>query len=476
MKKFADDFIFGGATAAYQVEGGAKEDGRGPCCWDEYLSRPGSRFNGDVASDFYHKYKDDLHVANQFGVNGIRISISWSRVISDGSGEVNHQGLAYYNGLIDECLANGVDPFVTLHHFDTPQSLFQNGDWLNRENIDHFVRYAKVCFDHFGDRVKKWATFNEPWAVAQNGYIIGNFPPSIQYDIPKAVQIMHNMMIAHARVLLLYKSMNLPGEIGIVHTLEGKCPISDKPEDQRAAYLDDMLANRFMLDACFKGGYEAETLATVQDILMQNRGSFTMENGDMQILREAAQKIDFLGMNYYSSHFLQAYEGESRIYHNGTGEKGTSVFGLKGIGARVGNPEVETTDWDWPIYPQGMYNMLHRIKREYPNYKKIYITENGMGYKDDFIDGKIDDTPRIEYIYKHLEVLLKAIQEGVVVKGYYVWSLLDMLSWSNGFNKRYGLFYVDFATQQRYPKKSAFWYKKMSQTKRLLKGDEIQEF
>lgn len=474
MKQFADDFIFGGATAAFQVEGATKEDGRGPCCWDEYLNRPGSQFNGDKASDFYHKYKDDLVLSNQFGINGIRISISWSRIIPDGSGEINPKGIAFYNNLIDECIKNGVEPFVTLHHFDTPLTLFENGDWLNRDIIGHFVRFAKICFENFGDRIKKWATFNEPWSIAQNGYIIGNFPPSIKFDIPKAVQIMHNMMVAHAKALNLYKSMNLPGEIGIVHTLEGKCPISDKPEDKRAAYLDDTIANKFMLDACFKGEYAKDTIETIQEILEKNNGTFTMYDGDMNAIKTAAKDIDFLGMNYYSSHFLQGYDGESKMHHNGTGEKGTSVFALQGIGARVSNSNVETTDWDWPIYPQGMYDMLVRIKRDYPNYKKIYIAENGMGYKDDFVDGKIDDTPRIEYIRKHFTYILKAIQEGVNVKGYYVWSLMDVLSWSNGYNKRYGLFYVDFETQRRYPKKSAYWFKKISQTKQLVDVNDVE--
>ncbi|WP_143317963.1 6-phospho-beta-galactosidase [Clostridium sp. HBUAS56017] len=474
MNKFEDDFIFGGATAAYQVEGAAKEEGRGPCEWDEYLNRPESKFNGDVASDFYHKYKDDLELSNKFGVNGIRVSISWSRVIPNGVGEVNPKGIKYYNDLIDECLKNNVEPFVTLHHFDTPLQLFKNGDWLDRRNIDNFVNFAKVCFENFGDRVKQWATFNEPWSVAQNGYIIGNFPPSIRYDIEKAVQIMHNMMVAHAKVIELYKSMNLNGEIGIVHTLEGKVPITDSEEDKRAAYLDDTLANKFMLDACFKGEYAKETLETVNEILSKNNGKLAIYDGDMDVIKAAAKKIDFLGMNYYSSHFLKAYEGESKIHHNGTGEKGTSIFALKGIGARVNNPEVETTDWDWPIYPQGMYQTLLRIKKDYPNYKKVYIAENGMGYKDDFVDGKIDDTPRIEYIKKHFEYILKAIDEGVNVKGYYVWSLMDVLSWSNGYNKRYGLFYVDYKDQKRYPKKSAYWYKKIVETKELVDSNEIE--
>lgn len=474
MNKFPQDFIFGGATAAYQVEGATREDGRGPCVWDDYMNRPGSRFNGDMASDFYHKYREDLQMAHDFGVNGIRISISWTRILPEGKGKVNPKGIAYYNDLIDECIRQGVEPFVTLHHFDTPLSFFQNGHWLNRDLIDYFVDYAKICFEAFGDRVKKWATFNEPWSIAQNGYIAGNFPPNEQFQIPKAVQILHNLMVAHARALNLYKSMNLPGEIGIVHTLEGKVPISAKPEDIHARDLDDAISNRFMLDACFHGRYDEETMALIDEILTKNEGKLETQASDFEDLAKAAKQIDFLGMNYYSSHFLQAYEGESRIYNNSTGEKGTSVFGLKGIGARVTNPAVPTTDWDWPIYPQGMHDQLVRIMHDYPNYKKLYIAENGMGYKDDFVDGKIDDTPRIEYVTKHLQAVLQAISEGVKVKGYYIWSLMDVLSWSNGYNKRYGLFYIDYKDQKRYAKKSAYWYKLMSERKELVDVEDVQ--
>ena len=473
MYKFDNDFIFGGATAAYQAEGAAREDGRGPCIWDEYLNRPESNFNGDIASDFYHKYSEDLKLSNEFGVNGIRISISWSRIIPNGVEGVNKKGIEFYKNLINECIERGVEPFVTLHHFDSPLDLFKNGDWLDRKNIDHFVNFAKVCFENFGDKVTKWITFNEAWAVAQNGYIAGNFPPSIKYDIEKAVQSMHNMMVAHAKVIELYKSMNLNGEIGIVHTLEGKYPITDSEEDKLAAKLDYTIPNGFMLDACFKGKYDKETLEIINDILNKNNGELKIYEGDEEVIKLAAQKIDFLGMNYYSSHFLKAYNGESRIHHNGTGEKGTSIFALKGIGERVNNPEVETTDWDWPIYPKGLYDMLIRIKNEYPNYKKIYITENGMGYKDDFVDGKIEDNPRIDYIKKHLEAILMAKNEGVEIKGYFVWSLMDVLSWSNGYNKRYGLFYVDFENQKRYPKKSAYWFKKISEDKILYDENVI---
>lgn len=474
MYKFDNDFIFGGATAAYQAEGAAMEEGRGPCIWDEYLNRPESKFNGDIASDFYHQYGKDLSLSKEFGLNGIRISISWSRIIPDGVGKVNEKGIEFYNNLIDECLKNGVEPFVTLHHFDTPLNLFKNGDWLDRDNINHFVKFAKICFDNFGDRITKWITFNEAWAVAQNGYIAGNFPPSIKYNVEKAIQSMHNMMVAHSKVVELYKSMNLKGEIGIVHTLEGKYPITESEEDKLAAKIDYTISNKFMLDACFKGKYDDDTLNIIKHILDKNNGELIIYEGDMDVIEKASKNIDFLGMNYYSSHFLKAYDGESNIYHNGTGEKGTSIFALKGIGERVNNPEVETTDWDWPIYPKGLYDMLVRIKNDYPNYKKVYITENGMGYKDDFVDGKIDDAPRIDYIKRHLEAVLRAKDAGVNVKGYFVWSLMDVLSWSNGFNKRYGLFYVDFDSQERYAKKSAYWFKKMSDTKILCDGEEIE--
>ena len=472
-KKFPKNFIFGGATAAYQVEGATHEDGRGDCAWDYFMNLPDSRFTADPASDFYHKYKDDLKLAHDFKINGIRISISWTRILPEGKGKVNQKGIDFYNSLIDECFKQGVEPFVTLHHFDTPLAFFNDGHWLNRDLINYFVDYAKICFENFGDRVKKWATFNEPWSIPQNGYIAGNFPPHEQFQISKAIQMEHNMMVAHARALNLYKEMNLPGEIGIVHTLEGKYPISDKPEDKHARDLDDAISNRFMLDACFLGKYSDETMKLINEILEKNNGVLKTEPSDFDDFKKAAAQIDFLGMNHYSSHFLQAYEGESKIYNNSTGEKGTSVFGLKGIGARVTNPEVPTTDWDWPIYPKGMYDQLIRISKDYPNYKKIFISENGMGYKDDFVDGKIDDTPRIDYVTKYLDYVLKAIDEGVNVQGYYIWSLMDVLSWSNGYNKRYGLFYVDYKDQKRYPKKSAYWYKKMAETGELISVDEV---
>lgn len=464
-RKFPDNFVFGAATAAFQAEGALTEDGRGPCYWDAYLK---DKFDPSTASDFYHRYPADLAACRKYGINGIRISIAWSRVIPDGSGEVNAAGLAYYDRLIDECLKNGVEPFVTLHHFDTPEPLYAAGDWLNRDNIDHFIRFARVCFEHFGDRVKKWITINEIYSVVAGQYVIGHFPPNIKYDIPKELQAMHNMMVAHSRVVNLYKEMGLPGEIGIVHILEGKYPFTREPADVRAAEMDDTVANRFLLDATFRGDYSDGVRKNVAELLDIYGGILDIRPGDLAVMAEASRQLDFLGLNYYASHFVMHHDGESGIFHNGTGEKGTSLFCLKGIGKRVKNPEVPTTDWDWAIYPEGLYDMLRRIQREYPACRKIYITENGMGAKDVLADGQVIDDGRIDYIAKHLDAVLRAVEEGVNVQGYFLWSLMDVLSWTNGYKKRYGFFYVDFATQRRYAKKSASWFMQVARQKELV--------
>ena len=228
-----------------------------------------------------------------------------------------------------------------------------------------------------------------------------------------------------------------------------------------------MLNNQFLLDATFLGEYQKETMEIIQRLVSLNGGDFCAKPDEIEVLKKAAKYNDYLGINYYQSRFVQAYDGESDIFHNGTGEKGTSKFRLKGVGERMEKEGIPKTDWDWLIYPEGLYDLVMRIKKDYPNYKAIYITENGMGYKDDFVNGKIDDTPRIDYIKGHLEWILKAIKDGVNMKGYFVWSLMDMFSWTNGYNKRYGLFYVDYETQKRYPKKSAFWFKQVSETKEV---------
>lgn len=461
------DFIMGGATAAYQCEGESKTHGKGRVAWDDYLEKQGW-FSPDPASDFYHKYPVDLDLCKEFGVNGIRISIAWSRIFPSGEGEINQEGVDFYHAMFKKCRENGVEPFITLHHFDTPNELHKNGDFLNPHTIDCFEKYARFCFEEYKDEVKYWFTFNEIWPVSSGQYITGTFPPGEKYDIVKTVESMHGMITAHARAVLAYKEGGYDGQIGIIHSLETKYPYDEnKIEDVLAAEREDALSNQFLLDATFLGEYSKKTLEHINFLFDLEGKKFSPKDSDMALIKKAAEYNDYLGINYYQSHFVQAYYGESEIHHNGTGAKGTSVYRLKGISEHMFKEGIDRTDWDWLIYPEGLYDMVHRIKRQYPNYKAIYITENGMGYKDEFKDGTVEDTPRIDYIKRHLEWIGKAIEEGVNIKGYFVWSLMDMFSWSNGYNKRYGLFYVDFETQERYPKKSAYWYKKVSETKEV---------
>lgn len=468
MKKFPNGFIFGADTAAYQAEGDTTKDGRGPCYWDEYLPKQGT-FSADPASAFYTKYKEDLALCNDFGINGIRISIAWTRIIPDGDGEINEAGIAYYNDLINTCLQQGVEPFVTLHHFDTPLNLYKKGDWLSHDMIDAYVRYAKICFENFGDRIKKWVTINEPWSLAAGQYLVGHFPPNIQYDLGKAAQAMHNMVYAHARVTNVYKAMNLAGEIGIIHILEPKFPITKTKENSKAALYEHTFCNRFMLDATIYGEYTEETLAIIEEVLSVHDTKLQIRSEELAELKAASKHLDFLGVNYYQSHFMEAYDGESCIQHNGSGEKGSSFYAIKGTGKRVLNPAIPTTDWDWLIYPEGLYAMLMEIHERYNFKKPIYVTENGLGDKDKLVNNTVYDSGRIDYIYEHLSAILDAVDKGVDVRGYFLWSLMDVFSWTNGYNKRYGLFYVDFDTQKRYAKQSAYWYKLIADSKILSK-------
>lgn len=467
MKTLPEDFIFGGATAAYQCEGATKEGGKGPVAWDEFLEEQG-RFSPDPASDFYHQYGKDIELCEQFGVNGLRLSIAWSRIFPDGTGEVNQEGINFYHKVFKECEKHNILPFVTLHHFDTPKRLFDNGDFLNRDTVDAFVDYAEFCFKEFTE-VRYWSTFNEIYPVATNQYLLGIFPPGIMYDFNKIIKCLHNMMYTHAKTVNIFKEGGYPGEIGVVHSLETKYPSNPESKaDQHAAYLDDALSIRFLLDATYLGYYSKETLTALDEICAANGASYHFPEEDFDEMKKASTRNDYLGINHYQCHFVKEYNGENMIHHNGTGEKGSSVYKVKGIGERVYKEGIPRTDWDWLIYPDGLYDLLQRIKKDYPHYNKIYITENGMAYKDEFTNGVVMDAPRINYLREYLGAISDAITDGVNVKGYFLWSLTDLFSWSNGYNKRYGLFYVDFETQKRYPKESAYWYKFLSETKTII--------
>ncbi|MQS74870.1 6-phospho-beta-galactosidase [Lactobacillus halodurans] len=468
MLKLPKDFLMGGASAAYQVEGATKEDGKGKVLWDDYLEKQG-RFSPDPAADFYHRYDEDLTLAQEYGVQAIRVSIAWSRIFPDGTGKVEPRGVSYYHKLFASCKKHNIIPFVTLHHFDTPLKLHDKGDWLSQEMLDAFVDYAKFCFKEFPE-VKYWITINEPTSMAIQQTVSGTFPPGVTGRFDLAFQAEHNQMVAHARIVNAYKKMNLGGQIGIVHALQTVYPYTDSAADKHAAALQDAFEIRLYLDGTLAGEYNPETLKLVKEIVdANNQPMFKSTPEEMDELSRAAHQLDFVGVNNYFSKWIKAYDGDSEMVHNGTGAKGTSVSRLHGIGEERKPDGIETTDWDWSIYPKGMHDMLVRIKKEYPLVPAIYVTENGIGLKEslpkDADDNTIiDDPKRIDYLKKYFKAIAEAINDGVNVKGYFMWSLQDQFSWTNGYSKRYGMFFVDFPTQKRYVKKSAYWFKKLSET------------
>ncbi|MGL4647729.1 MAG: 6-phospho-beta-galactosidase [Mycoplasmoidaceae bacterium] len=467
---FPKNFIFGAATAAYQIEGAVNEGGRGPCIWDAWYHRPGSTFNADVACDFYHLYEKDLQLGSEIGMNGIRISIAWSRIFPHNNEDLNQEGLKYYHDVIDTCIANGVEPFITLHHFDSPQWVVDQGDWFNKQTIKDFEKYADVCFKEFGSKIRKWASFNEPFVYNADKYIYGESPPNEVGDVGKTMQALHNMMVAHAKVVLSYKQKGLPYKIGIVHVMQPKYPFDPNDEkDCLAAKRATVLYNQFMLDANLMGGYLFDTIAVVHDIMNDLQFNLDITNEELLIFNAAKNKTDFIGINYYNPSWFKWHDGETIIIHNGTGEKGKSKFQLKGLGEVKTPDHIETTEWDWPIYPQGIRDIMVWIADRYPNYQEFFVSENGIGWKETLDHNqKVFDDYRIEYCHNHLEQCLLAIHEDQInLNGYYLWSWQDMFSWTNGFNKRYGLFFVDFKTQDRYKKLSSKWYENVIKSNSL---------
>nr|6Z1H_A Chain A, ANCESTRAL RECONSTRUCTED GLYCOSIDASE [synthetic construct]6Z1H_B Chain B, ANCESTRAL RECONSTRUCTED GLYCOSIDASE [synthetic construct]6Z1M_A Chain A, Ancestral reconstructed glycosidase [synthetic construct]6Z1M_B Chain B, Ancestral reconstructed glycosidase [synthetic construct]6Z1M_C Chain C, Ancestral reconstructed glycosidase [synthetic construct] len=435
--KFPKDFLWGAATAAYQIEGAANEDGRGPSIWDTFSHTPGKVHNGDngdVACDHYHRYKEDVELMKELGLNAYRFSISWPRILPEGEGKVNQKGLDFYNNLIDELLENGIEPFVTLYHWDLPQALQDKGGWENRETVDAFAEYARVCFERFGDRVKYWITFNEPNVFAVLGYLSGVHPPGMK-DLKKAFRAAHNLLLAHARAVKAYREISQNGQIGITLNLSPVYPASDNEEEDKAAAERADQFNNWFLDPIFKGKYE-HMLERLGEQIAANGGELPEITDEMEIL---SASLDFIGLNYYTSNLVRANPNSGS--------------------SSVKPPDLPRTDMGWEIYPEGLYDLLKRIHEKYN--LPIYITENGMAVDDEVEDGAVHDTNRIDYLKEHLEAVHKAIEEGVNVRGYFVWSLMDNFEWANGYSKRFGLIYVDYKTQKRTPKKSAYWYREV---------------
>lgn len=467
--KFAKDFLFGAASASYQVEGAWDEDGKGLSNWDVFSKIPGKTFegtNGDIAIDHYHRYKEDIKLMAEMGLESYRFSISWPRILPNGVGEVNPKGIEFYNNIINECLKYGIVPFVTLYHWDLPQVLEEKGGWINKETIDAFLNYSEVCYKAFGDRVKHWITFNETVVFCGLGYLAGAHPPAIVGDLNKYFQATHNVFLAHAKSIELYKKLKQYGEIGITHVFSPAFSTDDKEENISAAKHANEIDMNWFYDPILKGEYPKY----VVDIISKHGVNIDWTDEELEIIKNAADKNDFIGLNYYQPQRVMKNnidEEVERNRENSTGAPGNPSF--DGFYRTVKMNDKQYTKWGWEISPEAFLDGLKMLKERYGDVK-IYITENGLGDEDPIIDGELVDIPRIKFIETHLKAVKNAIKEGINLKGYYAWSVIDLLSWLNGYKKQYGFIYVDHKNNLNRKKKASFyWYKKTIETR----GEDI---
>lgn len=435
---FPEGFLWGSATASYQIEGAVREGGRGESIWDRFSHTPGRTpggETGDVACDHYHRYRDDVGLMKKLGLAAYRFSVSWPRILPEGRGEVNQEGMDFYRFLIDELLSNGIQPVVTLYHWDLPQRLQDRGGWLNRDTARCFGEYAALLFDTLHDRVNLWITVNEPWVAAFVGHEEGRHAPGLS-DRTSALQVGHHLLLAHALAVRTYRERtNGHGRIGISLNLTPMHPSGELEEDQLAAIVADGNQNRWFLDPVLTGAYPKDMMELNSEVF----DAPSVEEGDLEIL--GSNRPDFLGINYYTRQIVRRSTTPDRLFQ---------VIDPK---------EAEKTAMSWEVYPEGLYEVLRRVHREYGDID-LYVTENGAAYPDRQIErGVVQDHERVAYLQSHLQQAHRAIQEGVSLRGYFVWSLLDNFEWAHGYSMRFGLFRVDYETQKRTWKQSGRWYR-----------------
>jgi len=437
---FPDDFLWGVATSAHQIEGAFGEDGRGESIWDRLEATPGSIEDGSdasVACDHYHRYEDDVELMKKLGINAYRFSIAWPRVLPKGRGRVNAAGLDFYDNLVDALLEAGIEPFVTLYHWDLPQALQDRGGWSERDTAEAFVHYTTAVARRLGDRVRHWATHNEPWCIATLGHESGEHAPGHR-DPAEALRVAHHVLLSHGQAMGALREFAPEAEAGIVLNLSPSWPASESPADREAARRFDGFFNRWYLNPIFRGVYPADTIADrVRCGHLKGPELPFVRSGDMEAI---SVPLDFLGLNYYSRTVVRA----------GDGGDPTGICAVS---------EEKLTDMGWEVYPEGLYDTLVRLKTEYAP-ERIYVTENGAAYPDGpDRAGRVADRRRVEYLRSHLKEAHRALADGVPLLGYFVWSLLDNFEWAHGYTKRFGLYWVDYDSQKRIPKDSAFWYR-----------------
>jgi beta-glucosidase len=427
---FPKDFLWGVAASSYQIEGGALTEGRGECIWYNFSHTPGKVQDGDtgdVACDHLHLYKEDVQLMADLGVQAYRFSVSWPRVIPEGTGRINEQGLDFYDNLVDELLKHGIQPWLTLNHWDFPQALQNKGGWANPDSVQWFAEYTDVMTRSLGDRVRGWITHNEPWCVSILSNLLGIHAPGLN-DPPTAYKVAHHLNLSHGAAMGVIRQ-NAPGvPAGITLNLSPAVPATDSEADAQAAQFFDATFNRWFLDPIFKGSYPADGIAMLNGAL---------DGIDLDAVKAAAVPMDFLGINFYNRTVVSA-SGQAKLPDN-----------------------AQFTEMGWEVYPQALTDLLVRVARDYAP-PAIYITENGAAFADpDPADGVVEDPKRVDYLKGHFQAAENAIIQGVPLKGYFVWSLMDNFEWSFGYSKRFGIVHVDYATQKRTPKRSARFYQEM---------------
>jgi beta-glucosidase len=437
---FPEGFVWGAATSSHQIEGAFNEDGRGESIWDRFARTPGRIADGSdasVACDHYHRWRDDISLMKWLGIGAYRFSIAWPRIVPTGTGRVNPAGLDFYDALVDALLAEDIEPYITLYHWDLPQALEDKGGWRSRATVDAFVEYTNIVSACLGDRVRHWITHNEPWCIAQLGHEDGEHAPGHRNPV-EAVRAAHHVLLSHGRAVDVIRR-NAPGaEVGIVLNLCPAYPATPDAADRDAARRFDGLFNRWYLEPLFHGRYPVDTMEDrVACGCVSNVEPTFILPGDMEAI---AAPLDFLGVNYYSRAVM-------RMDASGHPEQIDVV------------PASELTEMGWEVYPEGLHELLRRVSRDYKP-AKIYITENGAAFKDEpDAGGHVDDTRRVDFLRDHLDAAHRAIADGVPLSGYFVWSLMDNFEWAHGYRKRFGIYRVDYNTLQRIPKRSASWYR-----------------
>jgi len=427
--QFPKNFIWGVATSSFQIEGAHDADGKGPSVWDSFCEINGKiadGSNGHVACEHYLRWQEDVDLIAGLGVNAYRFSISWPRVQPDGQGDWNEAGFAFYDRLINALKAKGIEVHLTLNHWDLPQALQDQGGWAKRDVCEHFTRYATEVARRFGSRLDSICTHNEPWVIAILGYEQGIFAPGIK-SRAQAMAAVHHLLLSHGMALQAMRGLGLKTAMGIVLNLSPIYPASDDPKDIAKAKLDDGLILRHYMDALMLGTYPADVIAHL------GTDAPPVVSGDMATI---AQPLDFVGVNYYTRNF--------------------SSSGNPWDVASTGNL---VTDMGWEVYPQGLTELLCRLHQDYQP-RLLLVTENGAAFKDQLVDGVVNDTARLDYVRDHIAATHAALQQGVPVGAYFAWSLMDNFEWASGYAKRFGLVHVDFETQKRTLKNSALWYQK----------------